>query len=84
MNRLFKLYLNIFVIVFIDDIPIYFHKENEYGDKLRIVLWTLEDRNLYATFSKCKFFLKSVGFLGYNIFCGGVQVVSYKIKRVKK
>lgn len=43
MNRVFQQYLDMFVIVFIDDILVYSRSEKEYVDHLRIVLQTLKD-----------------------------------------
>ncbi|XP_059290037.1 uncharacterized protein LOC132043575 [Lycium ferocissimum] len=83
MNRVFKPYLDLFVIVFIDDILIYSRSEAEHAEHLRIVLQILKDRKLYAKFSKCEFWLKSVAFLGHVISGEGVQVDSQKIEAVK-
>ena len=44
MNRVFKQYLDLFIIVFIDDILIYSRSEEEHASHLRIVLQTLKDR----------------------------------------
>ena len=44
MNRVFKQYLDLFVIVCIDDIRIYSRNEEEHASHLRIVLQTLKDR----------------------------------------
>ena len=55
MNRVFKQYLDIFVIVFIDDILMYFCDENDHANYLRIVFQTLRDHKLFAKFSKCEF-----------------------------
>uniref|UniRef100_A0A1U7W8U7 RNA-directed DNA polymerase n=1 Tax=Nicotiana sylvestris TaxID=4096 RepID=A0A1U7W8U7_NICSY len=52
MNRVFKPFLDEFVIVFIDDILIYSRSEAEHADHLRVVLRTLQDYMLYAKFSK--------------------------------
>ena len=52
MNRVFKQYLDLFVIVFIDDILIYSRSEEEHASHLRVVLQTLTDRKLFAKFSK--------------------------------
>ena len=55
MNRVFKQYLDLFVIIFIDDIHIYSRSEEEHASHLRVVLQTLKDRQLIAKFSKCEF-----------------------------
>ncbi|KAL8122190.1 hypothetical protein AgCh_018800 [Apium graveolens] len=60
MNRVFKKYLDKFMIVFIDDILIYSKIEEEHAEHLRIVLEILRQEKLYAKFSKCEFWLKRV------------------------
>ncbi|XP_019251066.1 PREDICTED: uncharacterized protein LOC109229976 [Nicotiana attenuata] len=65
MNRVFRPYLDLFVIVFIDDILIYSSSQEEHEQHLRVVLQTLKDSQLYAKFSKCEFWLRSVAFLGH-------------------
>ncbi|KAL4025930.1 hypothetical protein IC575_014336 [Cucumis melo] len=55
MNRVFREFLDTFVIVFIDDILIYSKTEAEHEKHLRMVLQTLRDNKLYAKFSKCEF-----------------------------
>ena len=44
MNRVFQLYLDRFVIVFIDDILVYSSSPEEHSDHLRVVLQTLRER----------------------------------------
>ena len=48
MNRVFRPYLDIFVIVFIDDILVHSRSEDEHSDHLRTVLQTLRDHKLFA------------------------------------
>ena len=55
MNRVFKDYLDKFVIVFIDNILIYSLLEAEHEHHLRLVLQRLREHRLYAEFSKCEF-----------------------------
>ena len=55
MNRVFKQYLDLFVIVFIDDILIYSRSKEEHASHLRVVMQTLKDRQLFAMFSSCEF-----------------------------
>ena len=67
INRVFKHYLDLFVIIIIDDILIYSRSEEEHSSHFRIVFQTLKDCLLFAMFSKCEFWLQSVAFLGYIV-----------------
>ena len=58
MNRIFRPYLDQFVIVFIDDILIYSRSEAEHEQHLGLVLQTLRDHLLFGKFSKCEFWLQ--------------------------
>jgi hypothetical protein len=52
--------LDIFVVVFIDDILIYSKTKEEHAEHLRIVLSRLREHQLYAKFSKYEFWLNEV------------------------
>ncbi|KAA0053491.1 DNA/RNA polymerases superfamily protein [Cucumis melo var. makuwa] len=82
MNRVFKDFLDTFVIVFIDDILIYSKTEAEHEEHLHQVLETLRANKLYAKFSKCEFSLKKVSFLGHVVFSEGVSIDPAKIEAV--
>ncbi|KAL4030410.1 hypothetical protein IC575_008647 [Cucumis melo] len=82
MNRVFREFLDTFVIVFIDDILIYSKTEAEHEEHLRMVLETLRANKLYAKFSKCEFWLKQVSFLGHVVSKAGVSVDPAKIEAV--
>ncbi|KAL4030754.1 hypothetical protein IC575_009005 [Cucumis melo] len=82
MNKVFREFLDTFVIVFIDDILIYSKTEAEHEEHLRMVLQTLRDNKLYAKFSKCEFWLKQVSFLGHVVSKAGVFVDPAKIEAV--
>ncbi|KAL0537248.1 hypothetical protein IC582_026223 [Cucumis melo] len=82
MNRVFREFLDTFVIVFIDDILIYSKTEAEHEEHLRMVLQTLRDNKLYAKFLKCEFWLKQVSFLGHVVSKAGVSVDPAKIEAV--
>ncbi|KAH0633476.1 hypothetical protein KY284_036262 [Solanum tuberosum] len=83
MNRVFRHYLDMFVIIFIDVILIYSRSENEHMDHLRIVLQVLKDYQLYAKFSKCEFWLRYVAFLGHIVSSNGIEVDPKKTDAVK-
>nr|GEZ44233.1 hypothetical protein [Tanacetum cinerariifolium] len=57
MNRVFKPYLDRFVIVFIDDILIYSKNRKEHEGHLKLILKLLKEEELYAMFLKCDFWL---------------------------
>ncbi|KAH0650386.1 hypothetical protein KY284_030298 [Solanum tuberosum] len=80
MNRVFRQYLDMFVIVFI---LICSRSENEHIDHLRIVLQDLKDQQLFAKFSKCEFWLRSVAFLGHIVSSKGTEVDPNKTDTVK-
>ncbi|WMV38056.1 hypothetical protein MTR67_031441 [Solanum verrucosum] len=64
MNRVFRYYLHMFIIVFTDDSLIYSWSDDEHVDHLRIVLRILKDCELYDKFSKYEYLLRSVAFIG--------------------
>ena len=74
MNRVFRPYLDRFVIVFIDDILVYSRSELEHERHLGLVLQTLRRHQLYAKFNKCEFWLSRVGFLGHVVSADGIYV----------
>jgi len=67
VNRIFRPFLDKFVVVFIDDILIYSRTQEEHAEHLRLVLGVLREKQLYAKLSKCEFWLDEVQFLGHAI-----------------
>nr|KYP55906.1 Retrovirus-related Pol polyprotein from transposon 17.6 [Cajanus cajan] len=63
MNRILHPYLGKFVVVFINDILIFFKNRKKHAKHLRIVLQILKDKQLYVKLSKCEFWLDRVTFL---------------------
>ena len=80
MNRVFKKYLDKYVIVFIDDILIYSKTQEEHAEHLRITLEVLRKVQLYTKFSKCEFWLQEVQFLENVVNKEGIKVDPIKIE----
>lgn len=55
MNRVFKTYMDMLVIVFIDNILVYSRNKEEHINHPRVALQTLKDSKLYVKFLKCEF-----------------------------
>ncbi|GJY49151.1 putative reverse transcriptase domain-containing protein [Tanacetum coccineum] len=83
MNRMCKPYLDRFMIVFIDDILIYSKSRKEHEGHLKLIMRLLKKEELYARFSKCKFWLSNVQFLGHVIDKEGIHVDPAKIESIK-
>jgi hypothetical protein len=81
MNSVFMLELDKFVVVFIDNILVYFKNEEDHARHLRVILQQLRDHQLYAKFSKCAFWLKEIPFLGHIISAEGIAVDPTKFKK---
>jgi hypothetical protein len=82
MNSVFIPELNKFIVVFIDDILIYFKNKEEHEKNLQIILQRLREHQLHAKFNKCAFWLKEVLFLGHVISAMGTVVDPSKVQKV--
>ncbi|XP_073017989.1 uncharacterized protein [Primulina eburnea] len=82
MNRVFKPFLDRFIVVFIDDILVYSPSKEDHEEHLRLTLQTLREKELYAKFKKCEFWLNSVSFLGHVISEAGVSVDPKKVESI--
>ena len=80
MNRVFRPYVDQFVVVFIDDILVYSKDREDHDTHLRVVLETLRKKQLYAKLRKCEFWLGEVSFLGHIVSEEGIRVNPKKIE----
>ena len=82
MTRVFRPYVDQFVVVFIDDILVYSKDAQEHEQHLKIVLQTLREKKLNAKLSKSDFWLNEVSFLGHIVSAEGIRVDLTKIEAV--
>ena len=82
MNRVFKQYLDKFLVVFIDNILVYSRSRKEHEYHLSIGLQTLRGKQLYAKLSKCEFWLDKVSFLRHVVTKNGISVDPGKVDDV--
>ena len=79
IDKVFMEELDKFVVVFIDNILIYSKSAQEHEQHLRVILEKLRAHKLYTKFSKCKFWLEKVAFLGHILTAEGVAVDPKKV-----
>jgi hypothetical protein len=82
MNSVFMVELDMFVVVFIDDILVYSKSKKEHEGHLCIVLQRLHDHQFYANYNKCEFWLGKVPFLGHVISSEGLSMDPNKVRDV--
>ena len=82
MNRVFKEFLDKFIVIFIDDILIYSKTRKDHEAHLELVLQRLKEHRLYAKFKKCEFWIEQVTFLKHVISKDGVSVDPSKVEAV--
>lgn len=73
MNRVLIYHLDLFHIVFMDNILIYSRNMLKHASHFRVVLQTIRDCQLLATFCKCDFWFQSVAFLGNIVSSEGMR-----------
>ncbi len=64
MNKLFHLYLDRFVVVYLDNIVVYSNTLEEHIEHLPTVFQVLRENQLYVKKEKCIFAKKEVHFVG--------------------
>jgi hypothetical protein len=82
MNSMFMPELGKFIMIFIDDILIYYKNEEKHVKHLRIIIQWLHEHQLYAKFSKCAFWLKEVLFLRHAISTESIAIDPSKVQEV--
>jgi hypothetical protein len=83
MNSVFADFLDVFVIVFLDDILIFSRSVEEHTEHVRKVLQRLREHQLYANTKKCDFFQESITFLGHVVSGEGISMEPAKVKAIR-
>ncbi len=83
INEIFKEYLDIFIITYLDDILIYSDIFEEHQQHIHLVLQTFEKHNLLMESKKSFFYIQEVEYLGFIIKSGEFAMNSEKIKAVR-
>ncbi|MBW0514605.1 hypothetical protein O181_054320 [Austropuccinia psidii MF-1] len=82
VNDIFPDLLDIFVVVYLDDIMVFSSSEEEHVKHVTSVLQRLRDNNLFAKASKCVFHASSLDYLGYVVSIDGLKMDSSKDQQI--
>ncbi|MBW0551782.1 hypothetical protein O181_091497 [Austropuccinia psidii MF-1] len=82
MNDTFANFLDIFVVVYLDNIMVFSSSEEEHVKHVASVLQILRENTLFAQASKCVFHASSVEYLGYVVSSEGLKMDSSKVQKI--
>lgn len=60
-------------------ILVYSKSDEEHVENLKVLLYILKDKRLYAKLFKCEFWLREESFLSHVIYGGGIAVDPSKV-----
>ena len=83
INNIFSNLLDVCVIIYLNDILIYSNNMSEHHWHVKEVLKHLCKAGLYAKAEKCKFYSKSVEYLGYILSSSGLTMSDNKVKIIQ-
>jgi hypothetical protein len=83
MNDVFRDMVDIFVVVYLDDILIYSIDKKQHQEHVRRVLQRLREYDLHAKPEKCIFYCESVEFLGFIVSPTGVAMDPAKTQAIR-
>jgi reverse transcriptase-like protein/integrase-like protein/chromodomain-containing protein/aspartyl protease len=84
INNVLREYLDIFVVVYLDDILIFSENLEEHKEHVHKVLQALQNAKLLVEPEKSKFHTQEVDFLGHTIVPGEIRMQKDKIKAVQE
>jgi hypothetical protein len=82
MNDTLHEYLDVFIVVYLDDILVYLKLKEEHVRHVKLVLKKLKKNNLLLKLEKCDFHKEEVEFLGHLVRVNGVHMDLKKINAV--
>src|SRR6266508_3554442 len=82
INQVLRKYLEKFVLVYLDDIIIYFKTFEEHKEHVRLVFEALRAASLMMKPKKCRFTQKELRFLGHIISAEGIRTDPDKIAKM--
>jgi len=83
MNDIFSDVLDIFVVIYLDDILIYSDNMDDHKKHVKEVLKRLQENRLYASPTKCVFHQNRIEFLGFVLGVDGLRMDESKTQTIQ-
>ena len=84
VNKILIERLNFIVIVYLNDIVIYFNDMKQHIENVKWILNRLRDHKFFINMKKCKFFKNNIDFLDFVVFFKSVQMQEDKIEIIQQ
>ena len=84
VNDVLREFLDVFVVVYLDDILIYSKKKEDHVHHVRQVLEKLSGAGLFVKGEKCEFHTKSTTFLGFIVTSEGITMDPSKVQAISE
>ena len=84
VNKILIERLNFIVIIYLNDIVIYFNDMKQHIENVKWILSRLRDHKLFINMKKCKFFKNNIDFLNFVVFFKNVQMQEDKIEIIQQ
>ena len=83
MNNIFSELLDVYVIIYVDDILIYSNDPSKHTEHIREVLHRLCKNGLYARPDKCRFSSDTIKYLGFILSKDGLKMDPSKVQTIQ-
>ena len=84
VNKILIERLNFIVIIYLNDIVIYFNNMKQHIENVKWILSRLRKHKLFINMKKCKFFKNNIDFLNFVVFFKDVQMQDDKIEIIQQ
>ena len=84
VNKLLAKRLDLCVIIYLNDIVIYFMNREQHIENVKWILQRLKNNKLFINNEKCKWFIDSIDFLSFVVSSKSVQMQKNKIETIQQ
>src|SRR5204863_5164382 len=83
INKIIHKYLDVFCLVYLNNVLIYNNDENKYMNQILKILHQFQEQDLHLNIDKCEFDSKKIKYLDLIIIFDDVKMNSEKMKAIQ-